>query len=70
MGFLDRLLGREKKEEMPAEPQMRSEGTQPETEGMAEPPPMAPEPEGMAEPPPMPSEPGGEGRRTEREDPM
>jgi hypothetical protein len=57
MGFLDRLLGREKKEEMPAEPQMRSEGTQPE-------------PEGMAEPPPMPSEPGSEGARTEREDPM
>lgn len=57
MGFLDRLLGREKKEEMPAEPQMRSEGTQPETEGMPEPPPMAPEP-------------GGEGTRTERQDPM
>jgi hypothetical protein len=61
MGFLDKLLGREKKEEMPAEPQMRSEGTQPETGGMAE-------PEGMAEPPTMPSEP--EGTRTEREDPM
>jgi hypothetical protein len=57
MGFLDRLLGREKKEEMPAEPQMRSEGTQPE-------------PESMAEPPPMPSEPGSEGTRTERDDPM
>jgi hypothetical protein len=63
MGFLDRLLGREKKEEMPAEPQMRSEGTQPEPEGMAE-------PESMAEPPPMPSEPGREGTGTEREDPM
>jgi hypothetical protein len=59
MGFLDRLLGREKKEEMPAEPQMRSEGTQPETEGMAEPPPMASEPE-----------PGSEGTGTERRDPM
>lgn len=63
MGFLDRLLGREKKEEMPAEPQMRSEGTQPEPESMPEPPPMA-------EPPSMPSEPGSEGTRTEREDPM
>lgn len=63
MGFLDRLLGREKKEEMPAEPQMRSEGTQPEPESMPEPPPMA-------EPPSMPSEPGNEGTRTEREDPM
>jgi hypothetical protein len=63
MGFLDKLLGREKKEEMPAEPQMRSEGTQPETGGMAE-------PESMAEPPSMPSEPGSEGTRTEREDPM
>jgi hypothetical protein len=64
MGFLDRLLGREKKEEMPAEPmpaepQMRGEGTQPETEGMAEPPPMASEPE-----------PGSEGTGTERRDPM
>jgi hypothetical protein len=59
MGFLDRLLGREKKEEMPAEPQMRSEGTQPEPEGMAEPPPMPSEPE-----------PRTEGTRTEREDPM
>jgi hypothetical protein len=57
MGFLDKLLGREKKEEMPAEPQMRSEGTQPE-------------PESMAEPPSMPSEPGSEGTRTERDDPM
>jgi hypothetical protein len=63
MGFLDRLLGREKKEEMPAEPQMRSEGTQPETGGMAE-------PEGMAEPPAMPSEPGSEGTGTERDDRM
>ena len=35
MGFLDKLLGREKKtEDMPAEPPMRSEGTMPETEGM------------------------------------
>lgn len=57
MGFLDRLLGREKKEEMPAEPQMRSEGTQPETEEIAEPPPMAPEP-------------GSESAGTERQDPM
>jgi hypothetical protein len=62
MGFLDRLLGREKKEEMPAEPQMRSEGTQPEPEGMGS--------EGMAEPPPMAPEPGSEGTRPEREEPM
>jgi hypothetical protein len=60
MGFLDRLLGREKKdEEMPAEPQMGREGTQPETGGMPEPP--AERPEGMA------PEPGTE--RTERETP-
>jgi hypothetical protein len=60
MGFLDRLLGREKKaEDMPAEPQMPREGAQPETEGMAEPPPMASEPE-----------PGSEGTGTERRDPM
>jgi hypothetical protein len=40
MGFLDKLLGREKKaEEMPAEPQMRGEGTQPEPGGMTQPPP-------------------------------
>jgi hypothetical protein len=56
MGFLDKLLGREKKEDMPAEPQPRSEGTQPEPGGMTEPPPMAPEP-------------GSEGTRTEREQP-
>jgi hypothetical protein len=62
MGFLDRLLGREKKaEDMPAEPQMRSEGTQPETSGMAEPP---PEPaEGMTQ------EPRTQGAPPERETP-
>ena len=61
MGFLDRLLGREKKtEDMPAEPQTRSEGTQPETT-MPEPPPAAPE-GGMAPP-------GGQGREGERETP-
>lgn len=60
MGFLDRLLGREKKaEDMPAEPQMRSEGTMPEPGGMAEPPPERPE--GM--------ESGTEGRPPERETP-
>ena len=59
MGFLDRLLGREKKaEDMPVEPQMRREGAQPETEGMAE-----PRPEGMAQ------EPGTEGTQAEREQP-
>jgi hypothetical protein len=42
MGFLDRLLGREKKEDMPAEPQMRREGAQPDTAGMGEPPPERP----------------------------
>jgi hypothetical protein len=53
MGFLDKLLGRDKEpDDMPAEPQMRSEGTQPETTGMAEPPP-APAP-----PADMPQEPG------------
>lgn len=42
MGFLDKLLGREKKpEDMPAEPQMRSEGMEPEPSGMAEAPPPA-----------------------------
>jgi hypothetical protein len=56
MGFLNRLLGREKKEDMPAEPQTRSEGTQPE-------------PEGMAEPPPMPPQPGSEGSQGERNQP-
>jgi hypothetical protein len=61
MGFLDRLLGREKKEDMPAEPQMRSEGTMPEPGGMAEPPPERPE--GMAQ------EPGTEGRPPERGNP-
>jgi hypothetical protein len=62
MGFLDRLLGREKKaEDMPAEPQMRQEGTQPVTEGMAEPPPERPE--GMAQ------EPGTGGSPGERETP-
>jgi hypothetical protein len=60
MGFLDRLLGREKKaEDMPAEPQMRSEGTQPETAGMPEPPPARPE--GMRQ------EPGTEGTPPERD---
>jgi len=50
MGFLDRLLGREKKaEDMPAEPQMRSEGTQPDTASMPEPPPG--QPEGMEQEP-------------------
>jgi hypothetical protein len=54
MGFLDKLLGREKKEEdMPAEPQMRSEGTQPDTSSVAEPPP--------APPADMAQEPGTEG---------
>jgi hypothetical protein len=57
MGFLDRLLGREKKaEDMPAEPQMRREGTEPETQG-------------MTEPPPMPQQPGTEGSPPERETP-
>ena len=58
MGFLDRLLGREKKtDDMPAEPPMRSEGTMPETEGMADPmaEPISERPEGMTR------EPGGEG---------
>ena len=64
MGFLDKLLGREKKDEMPAEPQMSGEGTQPETERIPEPPPMT------SEPPPMTTEPAGEGTGTEREDPM
>jgi hypothetical protein len=46
MGFLDRLLGREKKEEgMPAEPQMREDTPPPATGGMTEPPPS----EGMGE---------------------
>lgn len=55
MGFLDRLLGREKKaDDMPAEPPMRHEASQPETEGMAEPPPMSPEP-------------GAEGSQAERD---
>jgi hypothetical protein len=59
MGFLDRLLGREKKaEDMPAEPQMRSEGTQPEAASMPEPPAR---PEGMGQ------EPGTEGTPPERE---
>jgi hypothetical protein len=54
MGFLDRLLGREKKaEEMPAEQPMREEGMQPE------PPPAAP----------MGQEPGTEGSQPEREQP-
>jgi hypothetical protein len=57
MGFLDKLLGREKKDDMPAEPQMSGEGTQPETERIPEPPPMT-------------SEPPSEGTGTEREDPM
>ena len=44
MGFLDRLLGREKKaEDMPAEPQTRREDVQPEPGGMTEPPPKPPE---------------------------
>jgi hypothetical protein len=60
MGFLDRLLGREKKaEDMPAEPPPRSEGTMPDTGGMTEPP--------AAPPPGMPQEP--EGSRPERETP-
>jgi hypothetical protein len=62
MGFLDRLLGREKKDEdMPAEPQMRSEGTQPEPSGMAEAPPA----EGMPQEPPS----QGSGTPPERETP-
>jgi hypothetical protein len=53
MGFLDRLLGREKKdEEMPAEPQPMSEGTQPNPGAMTPPP-----------------EPGAEGTEPEREQP-
>jgi hypothetical protein len=59
MGFLDKLLGREKKEDMPAEPQMRREGAQPDTGGIGEPPPERPGG--------MPPEPGTE--RTERETP-
>jgi hypothetical protein len=63
MGFLDRLLGREKKaEDMPAEPPPRSEGAMPDTGGMNEPPPAAP-------PPGMGQEPGTEGSRPERETP-
>jgi hypothetical protein len=59
MGFLDKLLGREKKEEdMPAEPQMRSEGTQPDTSSIAEPPAAPPPP---APPADMAQEPGTEG---------
>jgi hypothetical protein len=54
MSFLDRLLGREKKEDMPAEPQTRREDTQPEPGGMSEPPPM---------------EPGTEGSQAERDQP-
>ena len=46
MSFLDRLLGREKKEDMPAEPQPRSEDTQPAPGGMSEPSPMEPGTEG------------------------
>ena len=46
MSFLDRLLGREKKEDMPAEPQPRSEDAQPEPGGMSEPSPMEPGTEG------------------------
>lgn len=62
MGFLDRLLGREKKaEDMPAEPQRRSEGTMPETEAMPEPP--------AAPPPGMAQEPRTEGSPPERETP-
>lgn len=61
MGFLDKLLGREKKEDVPAEPQMRHEEAQPMSEGMAEPPPERPE--GMAQ------EPGTEGSPPERETP-
>ena len=48
MGFLDRLLGREKKDDMPAEPQMRDVEAAPMTPPPAEPggmtPPAAPEP--------------------------
>lgn len=63
MGFLDRLLGREKKAEaMPAEPPARSEGTQPETPSMPEPPPARPE-GGMAQGS------GTEGTEGERETP-
>jgi hypothetical protein len=63
MGFLDRLLGREKKaEDMPAEPPMSREGM--ESTGMGEPPPAKPpeQPGGM-------SEPGAEGSPPEREQP-
>jgi hypothetical protein len=62
MGFLDKLLGREKKaEDMPAEPQTRSEGTQPDTASIPEPPPVRPE--GMGQ------EPGTEGTEGERRTP-
>lgn len=62
MGFLDKLLGREKKaEDMPAEPPPRSERTMPDTGGMTEPP--------AAPPPGMAQEPGTEGSRPERETP-
>jgi hypothetical protein len=54
MSFLDKLLGREKKEDMPAEPQTRREDA---------------EPGGMGEPPPMAPEPGTEGSQTERDQP-
>jgi hypothetical protein len=63
MGFLDKLLGREKKAEdmpAPAEPQPRSEGTMPEPGGMTEPP---------AAPPPGAAQEPGEISRPERETP-
>ena len=55
MGFLDRLLGREKKEGMPAEPQMREDTPPPPATG------------GMTEPPPEPSEGMGQDPDSERQ---
>ena len=54
MGFLDKLLGREKKDDMPAEPQMRDEEAAPMT---------PPAPEGGMTPPAAPEPSEGEGDR-------
>jgi len=68
MGFLDRLLGREKKaEDMPAEPPPRSEGTMPEAAGTMPDTPGTTQP--TAPPPGMPQEPGTEGSEPRRETP-
>jgi hypothetical protein len=63
MGFLDKLLGRDKEsEDMPAEPQMRDEAPPPEPATMPETPPAPAPPQGMPEP-------GTEGTPPERETP-